>query len=1479
MSVLFGGPKKPTRINHVQINQSVLGYPLPVVMGKAKIQQSLLWVDGMSAKAVTPGGGKGLGGGKGGTSYLYSADVIAALCNGPVTGIGDVWSGQSWLSNSTTSESYTIAGSAPSYTPANASSGVFVDSGVSVSNAYSNTNSDLGGGGPVTLSGTDSASLKRVPYGTSLTTGLYSIDSGNKYYFSTADVGKTVQINYAFALNLIKQQENDLVPTSKNIQVGGTFQFHEDDGVTYYTGPNNGQALTKVSGTPTVTGTYSVSGSGPATYHFAPGDVGHEVQITYKIQNNSAVPTGAPGKLTFSLFEGTKGQAVWSLLTSSYPQAALGYTSIAYVAYDPMTLGYAADIQQNVFEVVTADAYGGGVVDCNPVQCIQQVLTNPVWGLGAGAVPFPASAIDNGSSGTWGGAANTPGARSVGSSAWNWFAANSFFISPVIDHQDSAASIISKWLEAGQCAAFMSEGMLKLVPYGDTSTAGNGCTWTAPTTFAAAVDDTCFISKCAGKDPVKISSSPWQDAYNVVQVQWENRANQYAPEITPESDQAAINRYGSRIESPQSWDFIHTLPAATFAASMRVKRNVYTRNTYEFSLPYSYSYLECMDVLAVTTSSQWAAGLNNANLGVVNLPVRITKIVDNPDGKLDITAEDYPFGVHQPTLYNKGIGAGQTQVNLFEDPGNTEVVMFEATSRLTGFQGNQIWMGACGSSDHWGSCNVWVSQDNVTYKEVGSIDSMARLGVLASSLASGADPDTSDSLVVDLVTNSPALEAGTTTDADKDNTLCFVDGELISYSSCVVTGQEQYTMGSYLRRGRMGSTIGAHAAGTLFLRLDDSIFKFTYDPTWAGQTIYLKFQSVNSFGNSAQDLSTLTATSFTVPGLNPGTVEAGSGLVLAITPEMVGAGPLGWAHIAATSDGTINYGSVVSGSTALPSGVNPTYSYARWTGYIIPSVTGLYTVGVNSEDGVSLYLAGQPIVANLKNAQVANSSAAYTQSSKIQLTKGVPYPVVLEWQHGSAVAFECQLLWTPPGGSVQLIPSANLSTSQSSVTGNLAGTWWNGTTGLWFPSGSGLIDPANKTLYGPPNAGGGSNVVSSVVTSSVSESSPAVGNSFTIPGWIVGQVWSSGGQTILILPSLATNNQGYKIVLGMNSGSQQAYITTYVGASNGPDMATHYTPTNPAAVTGWWNFAVYVGANGYLAVWINGNLAADCTDNTYTPLNPAAVYYGLRFGGSFKLAPAPIAASAGSSGLNAQGSIVPIQPINSPSWTTTSSSIALSWASQTVGLSDGSSIVIAAGSKSYTGLGASTTYHIYPYVDIPTLTIMFANASPPPTSANSADSLAANADGTYSMTPLTITTVATGGGGGSGGGGGYCPESHELVDVQGKGLVPVGDVEGGDYIKGYSFKTKADVYRKVVSVASASCAAWRVIRGHKVSPCEPVWVGSDCMPAYRAPGAAFDGSVGIKSQIHVNSDDYDECNFWLFGGSEPLLVHNQQPLS
>ena len=1018
---IFGSQQSSSRINNIQVTESSYGRCMSAVMGQARVKQTLLWSDGLNSWKSDEGG---KGGGKGGGERIYNAEVIAALCNGPIEAVANVWDGQSWLSNQYGNESYTVSATGI-YAPENAAQ-LSADNGVVFETTYSATYNDYGAPAATVLSGNDFAPLVNVPYGTTLTTGEYSVnpisigtfaltgaesnsggntvydgtftggaspygsgasnawvgfafvvsgfnhpanngtfvcvassatqltlnnpigiveaktataaETGNSYHFCATDAGQSAVVSYQYTTQDMEEQEVVIIPSSGRVTVGGTFSPTLDLGVIYYNtnggSPNTLVKLTRVSGTPTAAGQYKFQtpgdqSTGGATYIFyvgAGGDLNQEVLITWQYQNLSVAPTNSSNLLKFEIFGGSLGQAVWPFILTggtvlignedggqspseaAFPAAAMGYSNTAYAAYGPMVLGSSGEVPDITMEVTTPFSYGGlyssgvmqgqAIVDCNPVTCIEQVLTNSVWGLGSSVVPFPTSVIDNGASGTWGGPSGTPGFRTVSSTAWDWWASNSFFISPFLDTQDTASSTVGKWLEAGQVAAFMSEGLMKLVAYGTQSSAGNGSTWVAPSSVVVALDDTCFIAK-DGEDPVKIERSPWQDANNKVQVDWHSRVFQYSNELTQEFDQAAINRFGERLEDSQSWDFICTLPAAQFAAIMRVKRMVGIRNTYSFTLPFIYSYLEPMDLVEISTSSAWAAGLNNLNLGIVNQPVRITKIVDDPKTGIEVTCEDSLFAAGLPTIFNKGVAAGQAMLNAYVAPGNTEVVMFEATSRLTGFAGNQIWIGGIGAdSEDWGSCNVWVSQDGTKYQIAGTITAPARLGELDSTFASGSDPDTVNSLVVDLVNNSAALEAGTTLDADSSNTLCFVDGEIISYSACAVTGSNQYLMNGYIRRGQMGSSISSHAGGSLFMRLDSSIFKYTYDPTWASQNLYFKFQSVNRFGNAAQDLSTLTAVQFTVPGLNPGTIDASSGLVISGNLFNVGNGPMQTAPVA-----------------------------------------------------------------------------------------------------------------------------------------------------------------------------------------------------------------------------------------------------------------------------------------------------------------------------------------------------------------------------------------------------------------------------------------------------------------------------------------------------------------------------------------------------------------------------------------------------
>jgi hypothetical protein len=236
--------------------------------------------------------------------------------------------------------------------------------------------------------------------------------------------------------------------------------------------------------------------------------------------------------------------------------------------------------------------------------------------------------------------------------------------------------------------------------------------------------------------------------------------------------------------------------------------------------------------------------------------------------------------------------------------------------------------------------------------------------------------------------------------------------------------------------------------------------------------------------------------------------------------------------------------------------------------------------------------------------------------------------------------------------------------------------------------------------------------------------------------------------------------------------------------------------------------------------------------------------------------------------LNGQGSIIPLQPFTFP-YSTTTTSITITWTAQTLYRADGSTVTISAGSKTYSGLTASTSYVLYPYINVSSLTLQF-TASPGP--SNSYNAVSAYFDGRFPLGVLSFTTPGSGSGGG---GGGYvCPEASEMVDVQGKGNVRADEVRIGDMIRGYDFAGKRDVYRRVLLTNKQHKASWRVVDGHRVSPIEEVYFAGAWQPAYKA-SSAVDSTVSNAVHITVEASDDGDHNYYLVAGAE-LLIHNTQ---
>jgi hypothetical protein len=274
-----------------------------------------------------------------------------------------------------------------------------------------------------------------------------------------------------------------------------------------------------------------------------------------------------------------------------------------------------------------------------------------------------------------------------------------------------------------------------------------------------------------------------------------------------------------------------------------------------------------------------------------------------------------PIGAGTAVLHAKQATAG-APLDPFADPGDTNApIVFEPPAALTGGV-VEVWLIASGGAD-WGGCQVWISTDGNHYALAGTIYRGARQGLLSASLAAAGDPDTADTLAVDLTQSQGALLSGTQADADSFVTLCYCGGELVSYQTATLTGASRYDL-TYLRRGAYGTAIGAHAAGTPFARFgpnEPSLFRYGYPASFVGQSVFIKLPGFNIFGQALQDIALVSAYSYTLAGTGGAAVNVLATLAVGVDQDWGDLGTsiaaqadLGW--ITAPVGADINLGTV-----------------------------------------------------------------------------------------------------------------------------------------------------------------------------------------------------------------------------------------------------------------------------------------------------------------------------------------------------------------------------------------------------------------------------------------------------------------------------------------------------------------------------------------------------------------------------------------
>jgi hypothetical protein len=565
-----------------------------------------------------------------------------------------------------------------------------------------------------------------------------------------------------------------------------------------------------------VNGVYTFPAGSPAC--------GTTVDIAYQY-TSTAGGSSALSKLGITLVPGSLSQSAPSWVTSRHSSDALAYAGLAYVSADAYSLGSGAQVENHNFEVIGPGAYSISSIipDIDPSTFAVKVLQDARYGAA-----FPSAFMD-------------------ASKQWSDYCiANNLLMSPALTTQMKAAEFLSQMAMLTNTGIVWSGGLVRMVPYGDTSATGNGVTYTAPVTpIYDLTDDAYVVAK--GEAPVRVRRKKQSDAYNHIRVQFRNRANDYATEIAEAKDQADIESNGLRSADIVQAEWICDANVARNVAQLMLQRSVNVRATYEFSLPWNFCTLEPMDLLTIT----------DAGLGLNKAPVRIVSVTEK-EGELNFEAEEFALGVANAALYGTQVGVGfWTDFNAA--PGSaTAPTIFEAPAGLTP-SGLEIYVAATGTGANWGGCRVWASMDGTNYRELGKISGGSRYGKITTTVGS----------TVGVLLNTGALTSGSAADSSSYSTLCYIGGtspEYLAFQTATLTGTLAYTLGGLTRAG-YGTASAAHTINDAFVRVDESVVgSGPLDLSMISKTVHIKLTSFNVFGLAEESLASVTDYTYTITG-------------------------------------------------------------------------------------------------------------------------------------------------------------------------------------------------------------------------------------------------------------------------------------------------------------------------------------------------------------------------------------------------------------------------------------------------------------------------------------------------------------------------------------------------------------------------------------------------------------------------------------
>ena len=514
-------------------------------------------------------------------------------------------------------------------------------------------------------------------------------------------------------------------------------------------------------------------------------------------------------KIELTLFKGDYGQTPWPYMLSKHPDKALPYSGLAYMA-GVVDLGDRGSLPQYNFEVQGKLLETGDGVDVNPADYIVHVLQS----VGADVV---IDGIDN--------------FRAYCK------AADILISTPPNQKSAKAQQVINDIAEITNSLVFWSTDRLKIVPLADKPIGD----WTPANQIQYDLTADDFIAGSDGQ-LILYKRKDSSEAYNEATVEFINRANSYEKETVSFEVVADVQRNGLKPASKKTAHYLYTKARAQYYAEQLAMKRLYAKTQYTFRLDWAFCALEVGDLVTLTDKS----------CQLDHQIVVITSVNEAADGQLELTAEGKPAGTYAPAKYNVHENERPFVDYNQEAPSVNDVAIFQTVGDVGG---NQIFVGVNAPSG-WGGCSVWLSDNDQTYQRIGNISQQARMGRTKYGFAQNGN-------FCNITINQGVLKSGTHIDAERGNTLCWVNGEALSYENVEVHPNNWFTLQG-LVRGQYGTNAINHNADERFVRVDEALFRYPYRKEDIGKTIYLKFTSMNLFGSNEQGLDEVQSYQYTI---------------------------------------------------------------------------------------------------------------------------------------------------------------------------------------------------------------------------------------------------------------------------------------------------------------------------------------------------------------------------------------------------------------------------------------------------------------------------------------------------------------------------------------------------------------------------------------------------------------------------------------